>query len=567
MGTCIGIGMNWAMKRSGIHFDTIIIDEAGKANLAETTVPMELGDKFILVGDNKQLPPYMDKEEISEFILKDPTKNLSQKDVENAIRTSLFEDFLQDKQFPQESKILLNYQYRMNPEIGEYISDLFYDGQLNNGIGTENQVCQLDNFPDAVTFIDTSTKKLDDNGDNVAFEKGDGISGWYNPYEIQIIQSNILPNLVRAKISDPNISIGIITPYRKQRLYLLDMLKNTQLNNCVHTIDSIQGTEFDIVVVSLVRAFDTTARYKKVGFLDDMRRLNVALSRAKKKLIIIGNLDTLTNENAHFKYDSDCEIKPIDVFRNLKAIKNRTEEKTTLALLREMIKEGKVKEGDVFKNCKWFYEDRKYPIVEISVDESKLRFPLRKDDRLKNYTNEGENIDVKFLGIGSNGKAMFEYIIPIARQIEDGMLTFFKAFPQYWSDIDERIMLFRYEDGSESYLPINPRINNNSFFYNLLNSANVKDVSLNYWDGFINLDRKPYLEFQEKYKIGDKVEVEVIDYFETRNSQNEPRTLYIVRFNKLYGVIPKRKNVSLTIGDIKEVSIYKIDYSCITFSL
>ena len=74
----------------------------------------------------------------------------------------------------------------------------------------------------------------------------------------------------------------------------------------------------------IVRAFDVTRKNKTVGFLDDMRRLNVALSRAKKKLIIIGNLSTLCSDNAHFKPNDSCEIIPVNVFRKLKEIKERS---------------------------------------------------------------------------------------------------------------------------------------------------------------------------------------------------------------------------------------------------
>ena len=167
MGTCIGIGMNTGLQRSGIVFETVNIDEAGKANLSETTVPMKLGRKYILVGDNKQLPPFMDTEDISEFVEESGNKSLYKKDVEDAISSSLFEDFLEDSKFPTESSILLNYQYRMNPDIGAYISELFYEEALKNGKGTEKQVCKLRSFSSAVTFIDTSSLNREK-----AYEKG-----------------------------------------------------------------------------------------------------------------------------------------------------------------------------------------------------------------------------------------------------------------------------------------------------------------------------------------------------------------------------------------------------------
>jgi superfamily I DNA and/or RNA helicase len=259
MGTCIGVGMDRGLKQSGMVFDTVIIDEAGKANLAETAVPMQLGKKYILVGDQRQLPPYVDKDEISSFIKETSIQGLTQESVVSAISYSLFEDFLEDDRFPSESTIQLNYQYRMNPEIASYVSDLFYDKTLKNGHGTEKQTCPLDEFSDAVTFIDTSVyNRVGEK--NIAYEEKDSSEGYYNPYEIEIFRNRILPNLIRLKKSNEVISVGIITPYRSQRQYLLKELLHTPLEGSVYTIDSIQGTEFDIVVISLVRAFSSQSK-------------------------------------------------------------------------------------------------------------------------------------------------------------------------------------------------------------------------------------------------------------------------------------------------------------------
>ena len=184
--------MDYDLQRSGIVFDTVIIDEAGKANLAEATVPMQLGKKYILVGDQRQLPPYMDREEVAQFTDESSKQNLSQKEVEDALSYSLFEDFLQDEKFPKDSTVLLNYQYRMNPEIGDYISELFYNGDLLHGVGTECQRCSLDGYPNAVTFIDTTTSETLD-GRNVAFEMGNSQEGFYNLHEIRIIEEILVP--------------------------------------------------------------------------------------------------------------------------------------------------------------------------------------------------------------------------------------------------------------------------------------------------------------------------------------------------------------------------------------
>ena len=572
MGTCIGVGLDWSLKRSGIHFDTVIIDEAGKANLAETTVPMELGDKFILVGDHKQLPPYMDKEEIKDFIEKSGSQSLVQSEVEDAVSSSLFEDFLEDENFPLESTVLLNYQYRMNPEIGDYVSELFYGGELKNGLGTDNQVCELEGFSKPVTFIDTSTLKKNKDGVNIAYEKGDKESGWYNPYEINILRNRIVPNLMRMKASNPNLSVGIITPYRHQRSYIIEALKDTPLRNNVYTIDSIQGTEFDVVVVSLVRAFNPKKGNRKVGFLDDMRRLNVALSRAKKRLIIIGNLYTLTNESAHFESDSNIGIKPVEVFRKLKEIKDRSVDQTALDLINKKIKSGVIKIGQVFEDCTWYYEKTDYPVIELIIEEDILRFPIKNDFRLKRYAKEEEGIDIKLIGISDNDRAQFEYIpdCSLAQQISDGCLTNVAVYPEYWDETTESKdrMVFRFVDDSFLSLQIHPMFNKkNSLFYNLLDSPAVSKINVNIWKGMVGLDKLPYKKFMETHAIKDKVEVTIIDKYTYITQKGRELLFYIVEWDELYGVILYRNGMMVNIGDTVTASIYEMEDHCITFNL
>lgn len=573
MGTCIGVGLDWSMKRSGIHFDTVIIDEAGKANLAETTVPMELGDKFILVGDHKQLPPYMNKEEIRGFIEKSGSRSLVQSEVEDAVSSSLFEDFLEDEKFPVESTILLNYQYRMNPDIGDYVSELFYGSELKNGVGTDKQLCQLEGFSKPVTFIDTSTLRKDENGINIAYEKGDKESGWYNPYEIKILMDRIVPSLMRLKASMPDLSVGIITPYRRQRTHIIEALKNyNQLKDSVYTIDSIQGTEFDVVIVSLVRAFNPKNGNKKVGFLDDMRRLNVALSRAKKRLIIIGNLYTLTNKDAHFESESEMRVKPVEVFRKLKEIEDRRADQTALDLIKRMIKTGTIKIGQIFEDCTWYFEKQDYPVIELLIDGKVLRFPIKNDSRLKRYAREEENIDIKFIGISNRNRAEFEYLpdCTLAQQVSDGCLTNVTVYPEYWEENGEvkNQMVFRFEDDSVLALQINPIFcKKNTLFYNLLDCPSVTKINVNIWKGFIGLDKIPYIKFRETHAINDKVSVSIIDKYSYTTQKGKNLSFFIVEFDDLYGVILQRKGININIGDKVTASIHEMEDHCITFNL
>ena len=128
LGTCVGVGMNYILRNNTVRFDTVIIDEAAKANLAETLVPMKMGDRYILVGDDNQLPPYVDQESIKDMMKNEKYNPERSKDVSQMIKAqnkSLFEYFHYHRNpiFPEDCLITLNYQYRMNPEIGDFISD------------------------------------------------------------------------------------------------------------------------------------------------------------------------------------------------------------------------------------------------------------------------------------------------------------------------------------------------------------------------------------------------------------------------------------------------------------
>lgn len=561
MGTCIGIGMDYDLQRSGIVFDTVIIDEAGKANLAETTVPMQLGKKYILVGDQRQLPPYMDREEVAQFTDESSLQSLSQKEVEAALSYSLFEDFLQDDKFPKGSTVLLNYQYRMNPEIGDYISELFYNGELLHGCGTENQRCVLEGYPNAVTFIDTTTSETFD-GSNIAFEMGNSQEGFYNPLEIKLIKETLVPKLESMLRNDPSLTVGFITPYRNQRQKLLQHLQSTEFNGCVYTIDSIQGTEFDVVVLSLVRAFDVTRRNKTVGFLDDMRRLNVALSRAKKKLIIIGNLNTLCSDNAHFKPNDSCEIIPVNVFRKLKEIKERSAEKTSLAKLKDAMENGSISAGTVFTGCKWDMDGWSLRVT-IPLNNEMHSFPIKFDNRFKFYGLKEKNINVRFLGIGTNGRPQFEYMpqVSIAQQISDGLVRAFTARLLGWMNDDSLDYEVEFEDHSSLVLNLNSEIDKDDFALSLLDSNEVTELSFFIFsDGTATLNNADYKLFRENHQENENVKVSIID--------DSDKDIYIVRCDNIYGKILKKycRNILRKNSEIRAL-VFKMGHNSVTFKV
>ncbi len=341
LGTCIGIGMNKILKRGTIKFDTVIIDEAAKANLAESIVPLGLGERFVLVGDDKQLPPYSDPE-IIEAYLKDVSRHTKEKldysDILKAVTTSLFQKIHESDSFPKECITMLNYQYRMHPEIGELISNVFYDGKVNMGHNTYMQQLSLPTpFDKQVTFIDTN-RGDEKHGGHSPFERFESNS-YCNDYEADIICEEIIP-LLQKTINLREVSVGIITPYRAQRNLLCHSIKDVNFRNCVHTIDSIQGKEFDIVVFSFVRAFRASSN-QKVGFLDDMRRLNVSLSRARKKLILVGHKATLVNPKFHIDQDI-AGTKPYEVFKKLSVASWTYKQRTKADIFEEKYHVGDV---------------------------------------------------------------------------------------------------------------------------------------------------------------------------------------------------------------------------------
>jgi predicted DNA helicase len=302
--TCIGIKTDRVFRESGQKFDTVIIDEAGKANIAETLVAIEQGKKVILVGDQKQLPPYINNEYLDERILgsfpkSDYGSEFSKDEINHALKTSFFEfitDRISSGEFPKENSVLLNYQHRMHPIIGEFVSGSFYDNKVKMGAETEKNVINLPApLSHQVIFFDTSNCKN-------PYEQHDGYSA-KNDTEAMFIAEQILPKLAEGNV-EPD-QIAIIAPYKSQVTNIKNHIDHLQELNFqsvnVSTLDSFQGREYDVIIFSFTRSADFTKQDStKVGFLDDARRLNVAFSRSKKKLILVGNEKTLTDRRSHF---------------------------------------------------------------------------------------------------------------------------------------------------------------------------------------------------------------------------------------------------------------------------
>lgn len=283
--TCIGINSNKLFQN--IPFDVVIVDESGQIQLHNLMVPLSRAPKAILVGDHKQLPPIEDKE------LVDDLNN--QRYDSSFLKKSWFE-ILWDLT-PDDHKTMLDTQFRCPANISNFVSKAFYDGKYYAGKGMEIKVPILSHFQSTMVFIDTSKIK-----DNLEQKRRTGerdeISG--NRTETNIIIkvfSSLIDDL--PYLADKN-EIGIIIPYANHVLEVKNEIENQGLNigklilnDLIASVDSYQGQERDVIIF----AFSRSNQFGDIGFLADWRRLNVAMTRTKKQLIMIGNLDTLTKYN------------------------------------------------------------------------------------------------------------------------------------------------------------------------------------------------------------------------------------------------------------------------------
>lgn len=290
--TCIGIATDRRMAKTDMKFDVVILDEAGKANLSETMVALSKGAKLILVGDHKQLPPYFDQERIEFFANQEP--DLKEDSIRKALASSFFEHLIQlsaQNRFPESNIIMLDKQFRMHPDISSFVSKSFYGEQLKDAPNTKNNVARMQ-FPlnQQVVFIDTRSYQ------NPFEEQRD--KSFINPAETELILKHVIPQFLEKNIAYKDFAI--ISPYKAQCTYVKEQAaKNPEIEEeqlQVETLDSFQGKELDIIIFSFCRS----SMENRVGFLDDSRRLNVAFSRARKKLILVGNTRTLTRPRSHY---------------------------------------------------------------------------------------------------------------------------------------------------------------------------------------------------------------------------------------------------------------------------
>ena len=279
--TCLFVGgRRGDVYGDDVPYDWTIVDEAGRATAPEILIPISKAERAILVGDERQLPPMLD-ENISREARGDS-------DDGDPLETSLFQTLMeQSDESGGEYAAMLRTQYRMAPEIGNLVSAAFYDGKLENGVRPPR-----DGFgwmPKPVTWFTTSYR-------NDRRERRRG-SSFVNLAEAEVVVALLEKLAAKPPPGSDPISVGVITGYSAQvdeltrRVNPRNRSKWRRLDIDVATVDSFQGRECDVVIYSTVRSNEQWT----IGFLKDYRRVNVALSRARDLLLIVGDHAMMQN--------------------------------------------------------------------------------------------------------------------------------------------------------------------------------------------------------------------------------------------------------------------------------
>lgn len=272
----VGATTSAAAELDTDSFDLVIVDEATQADQPATFIPFLRGDNLVLAGDHKQLPPFCSDETARE----------------EDMHVSLFEHF--QRIYGEQVSTQLVRQYRMHEDIASFPSTQFYDGRLEHG--DENRTWQISDLNPVVGHHIQGMEQTRDE-----------TKSRYNPGEAELVaQQARLLQMHGVDSSD----IGIITAYSAQISEIEKALQNEDIENPhaigLDTIDSFQGAEREAIIVSCVRSNDDHAS----GFLtfpdEGKRRLNVALTRAKKRLVVIGDFVTLGETSEHRSEDESC---------------------------------------------------------------------------------------------------------------------------------------------------------------------------------------------------------------------------------------------------------------------
>ena len=277
----------------GQKFGTLFIDEAAQALEAACWIPIRRCSRVVLAGDHCQLPPTV--------------KSIAA--LKAGLGKTLMERIVENK---PEVVTLLQVQYRMNEEIMRFSSDWFYGNRVESAPEVKyRSILDLDVPMEWKTLpqplpewrgADTPSQDVQDvqGNDLPPFREGlgEGLS-YINKAEAQLTLQTLqdyFERIGKTRILNERLDVGVISPYRAQVQYMRSLLKKQEYFKpfrsliSINTVDGFQGQERDIILISLVRSNDEG----QIGFLRDLRRMNVAITRARMKLIILGDVQTMT---------------------------------------------------------------------------------------------------------------------------------------------------------------------------------------------------------------------------------------------------------------------------------
>ena len=270
----------------GMKFGTLFIDEAAQALEAACWIAIRKADRVVLAGDHQQLPPTIKCIEA----------------MRGGLDKTLMQHIVQNK---PEAVSLLKIQYRMNDEIMKFSSDWFYHGQLASA--PEVKYRSILDFDTPIVWV--NTEEMDCNEEFVGESFG-RINKAEATLSIEELKKYI-NKIGKERLLEERIDFGLISPYKAQVQYLRQLIKKDAFFKpfrhliTINTVDGFQGQERDVILISLVRANEDG----QIGFLNDLRRMNVAITRARMKLIILGDASTLTKHAFYkklYEYISLC---------------------------------------------------------------------------------------------------------------------------------------------------------------------------------------------------------------------------------------------------------------------
>ncbi|EJX02142.1 dna-binding protein smubp-2 [gut metagenome] len=277
---------------TGHHFHTLFIDEAAQALEAACWIALQKADRVVFAGDYRQLPPTIK----------------SQAALRGGLGRTLME---QVAELWPECVRLLTVQYRMNETLMRFSSDWFYEGKLVAAPEVRNR-CLLDEMDWPLEWVDTDLMAADAEQADDYQEQFVGLNyGRINKAEAALtlrVLRDYVQTMGCSRLLEERVDFGIISPYKAQVQYLRKLLHKDETLRplckyiTVNTVDAFQGQERDVVLVSLVRANEAG----QIGFLSDLRRMNVAMTRARMKLVLLGSSATLCRHEFYQKLYTCC---------------------------------------------------------------------------------------------------------------------------------------------------------------------------------------------------------------------------------------------------------------------